>query len=77
MPESEHRKVVWESRVIVGIVAGGRVWSLATWSIVPLMFVGLPTIYGAWFVVFFGITQHAGMRENVLDHRLQQPAPCS
>ena len=69
VPESEHRKVIWESRVIVGIVAGVAVWSLATWSIVPLMFVGLPTIYGAWFVVFFGITQHAGMRENVLDHR--------
>lgn len=69
IPATEHRLVVWESRVFVGIVAGVVVWSLAIWSIVPLMFVGLPTIYGAWLVVFFGITQHAGMAENVLDHR--------
>jgi nitrite reductase/ring-hydroxylating ferredoxin subunit len=52
----------------VGVVAVAA-WCLAIWSIVPLMFIGLPTIYGAWLVVFFGITQHAGMRENVLDHR--------
>lgn len=69
VPATEHRRVVWESRIMVAVVAAVAVWSLVTWSIVPLMFVGLPTIYGAWLVVFFGITQHAGMRENVLDHR--------
>jgi fatty acid desaturase len=30
----------------------------------------LPTMYGAWMQVYFGITQHAGLAENVLDHRL-------
>jgi fatty acid desaturase/nitrite reductase/ring-hydroxylating ferredoxin subunit len=69
VPTTEYRRVVWESRVMVGIVIAVAAWSLATWSIVPLMFIGLPTIYGAWLVVFFGITQHAGMHENVLDHR--------
>lgn len=69
VPESEHRLVIRESRWFVGIVAAAAIWSLVSWSIVPLMFIGLPTIYGAWLVVFFGITQHAGMRENVLDHR--------
>ncbi len=69
VPESEHRRVVWESRVMVGIVTGAALWSFVAWTPLPLMFIGLPTIYGAWLVVFFGITQHAGMRENVLDHR--------
>ena len=69
VPVTEHRRVVWESRIMVAVVAAVAAWSLVTWSIVPLMFVGLPTIYGGWLVVFFGITQHAGMRENVLDHR--------
>lgn len=69
VPDNEHRRVVWESRVIVGVVAAFAIWSVLSWSVVPLMFVGLPTIYGAWLVVFFGITQHAGMHENVLDHR--------
>ena len=36
-----------------------------------MMLVGvLPTIYGGWFVIFMGMTQHAGLAENVLDHRL-------
>ena len=39
-------------------------------SIVPLLFVGLPSFYGVWLAVFFGLTQHAGLREDVLDHRL-------
>jgi fatty acid desaturase/nitrite reductase/ring-hydroxylating ferredoxin subunit len=69
VPENEHRKVVWESRVMVGIVAGAAVWSLAAWTPLPILFIGGPSIYGAWLMVFFGITQHAGLRENVLDHR--------
>ena len=69
VPESEYGRVIRESRVIVAVNVGFAVWSLVSWSIVPLMFVGLPTLYGGWLVVFFGITQHAGMRENVLDHR--------
>ncbi len=69
VPDTELRRVVWESRVFVGIVAASAFASLWWWSVVPLLFVGLPTIYGAWLMVFFGITQHAGMRENVLDHR--------
>lgn len=70
VPTTELRRVVWESRIFVGIVAAVAVWSVAAWSIVPLLFIGLPTIYGAWLMVFFGITQHAGLREDVLDHRL-------
>ena len=34
------------------------------------MFIVLPNIYGAWLTVIYGLTQHAGLAENVLDHRL-------
>ena len=34
------------------------------------MFIGLPSFYGAWLYLAFGLTQHAGMAEDVLDHRL-------
>jgi len=34
------------------------------------MLIGLPSFYGAWLLVIFGLTQHAGLAENVLDHRL-------
>jgi Na+-transporting NADH:ubiquinone oxidoreductase subunit F len=70
VPENELRKVVWEARLFVAITAGVVAWAIAIQSILPLLFFGLPTIYGAWLMVFFGITQHAGMREDVLDHRL-------
>ena len=44
--------------------------ALATWSILPLMYVGLPSFYGAWLYLLTGYTQHAGLAEDVLDHRL-------
>jgi fatty acid desaturase len=34
------------------------------------MVVGLPSFYGGFLAVFFGLTQHAGLAEDVLDHRL-------
>ena len=69
VPENEHPKIVWESRIMVAIVAGAAIWSLVAWTPLPILFIGGPSIYGAWLMVFFGITQHAGLRENMLDHR--------
>ncbi|MDA8746874.1 fatty acid desaturase, partial [Litoreibacter sp.] len=43
---------------------------VASWSILPLMIIGLPRLYGAWHHVLTGVLQHAGLAENVLDHRL-------
>ena len=34
------------------------------------MYIGLPNLYGAWLMPIYGYTQHAGLAENVLDHRL-------
>jgi MocE subfamily Rieske [2Fe-2S] domain protein len=34
------------------------------------MFIGLPSIYGAWLMPIYSLTQHAGLAENVLDHRI-------
>ncbi len=69
IPEDELPKLKWESRVYIAVLAGVAVWCVAVGSIVPALFIGLPTFYGAWLVVFFGILQHAGLREDVLDHR--------
>ncbi|MDE0216299.1 MAG: fatty acid desaturase, partial [bacterium] len=70
IPADELPKLRWESWAYIAILSGATAWSLAAWTIVPLLYVGLPTIYGAWLMVFFAITQHAGLREDVLDHRL-------
>ena len=70
VPEHEVRRVVWEARLFVAVLGGTVLWSVASRSVVPLLFIGLPTFLGSWLVVFFGATQHAGLREDVTDHRL-------
>ena len=70
IPDSEFGKVVREARiwcVIYAAVIGVCVWS---GSVMPLFFIGLPSFFGAWLSLFFGLTQHSGLPENVLDHRL-------
>ncbi len=70
IPEQEQWKVYLVARIWLVILAGVAIWSLAAWSIVPLMFVGLPTFYGGWLHGMFAITQHVGLAEDVVDHRL-------
>ncbi|MGH1487978.1 MAG: fatty acid desaturase [Acidimicrobiales bacterium] len=70
IPASEQRRLIWEDRIIVAINLAAVAWSLIAWTPLPVLLVGLPTMYGAWLVVFFGLTQHAGLQEDVLDHRL-------
>lgn len=69
VPRSEFRKVIWEARAFLAINLFCVAASLIILSPFPILLIGLPTIYGAWLFVFFGLTQHAGLQENVLDHR--------
>jgi fatty acid desaturase len=70
IPDYDFPRVVWEARGHVAVYAAVFALAAATGSILPLMYVGLPSFYGAWFYVLTGLTQHAGLAENVLDHRL-------
>lgn len=70
IPESEFGKLYLRARIYLAIYLGVVVLAIATRSILPLLFIGLPNIYGAWLMVVYGLTQHAGLAENVLDHRL-------
>ena len=69
VPETERWKVFLEARLQALLLT--VVWAVAIKSWLPLMLVGLPTFFGAWLdVVVFGYTQHAGLAEDVIDHRL-------
>jgi fatty acid desaturase len=70
IPESERPKVYRNARIYLLIYAAVIGTALATRSFLPLMLIGLPSFYGAWLMVVFGLTQHAGLAEDVLDHRL-------
>jgi fatty acid desaturase len=70
IPESERSKVYRIARIWLAIYVATIATSVLTGSLLPLMFIGGPRIYGTFMHVVYGLTQHAGMGENVLDHRL-------
>jgi MocE subfamily Rieske [2Fe-2S] domain protein len=70
IPESEYGKVILRARVYAFIYIGVIALAIGMHSILPLMFIGLPNLYGTWLMPIYGNTQHAGLAENVLDHRL-------
>ncbi len=70
IPASEQRKVFFKARIYLLIYAAVAGTAIFSGSILPLMFIGLPNLYGAWLMPVYGATQHAGLAENVLDHRL-------
>jgi fatty acid desaturase len=70
IPENEWPKTVFAARVHVTIYLTALVVALAMQSWLPLMLIGLPRVYGSWHMVMCGHLQHAGLADNVLDHRL-------
>jgi fatty acid desaturase len=70
IPASEWSKTIFAARVHMAIYVAAVVTALATRSFLPLMLIGLPRIYGCWHMVLCGHLQHAGLADNVLDHRL-------
>lgn len=70
LPKSEYSKVFFKARIYVLIYAVVILTAIGTQSLLPLMYVGFPTLLGSWLMVVYGTTQHAGLAENVLDHRL-------
>ncbi len=70
IPASEQPKVIRIARIWTAIYAVAIALALAMGSILPLMVVGLPRLYGAWHHVMTGLLQHGGLADNVNDHRL-------
>jgi Na+-transporting NADH:ubiquinone oxidoreductase subunit F len=70
IPESEFPKVFRKARIYVALYAIVIAVAIRTQSILPLLLVGMTNFFGTWLLVTYGYTQHAGLAENVLDHRL-------
>jgi len=70
VPAQERHRVFRTARVwcvIYGLTIAAIV---VTHSVVPFLLIGGPRIYGVYLLQVYALTQHAGMGENVLDHRL-------
>jgi fatty acid desaturase len=70
VPEMEHARVFRTARIWLIIYTLVAAYSIRIHSMLPWMFIGLPTLYGSWLQFYFGITQHTGLAEDTLDHRL-------
>jgi fatty acid desaturase len=70
VPESDWGKVRTVGIVYVAIYAVTILAAILWGSILPLMVIGLPRMYGAWHHVMCGLLQHGGLADNVIDHRL-------
>lgn len=70
VPESERHKVMSTARAWISIFVAVGVVAYAMSSILPVMLVGGPVIYGSWHYIMTGLLQHTGMADNVIDHRL-------
>ena len=70
IPETEFPKVFRKARIYVALYAVVIGLAIKTGSILPLLLVGFTNLFGSWLLVTYGYTQHAGLAENVLDHRL-------
>jgi len=70
IPESEFPKIHMRARIYVLIYAAVIALSLYLGSWLPILLVGGCNLFGTWLMPIYGYTQHAGLAENVLDHRL-------
>lgn len=70
IPGTEYRKTFREARVYLLIILAVIGICVYTKSLLPAMLVFLPSFYGSIMILLFGLTQHLGLYEDVLDHRL-------
>ncbi|MBG6210851.1 fatty acid desaturase [Labrenzia sp. EL_126] len=68
--EADRQKAYRISRIHLTILIAVTGLSAGLQSWLPLMLVGLPTFYGSWLHHILATTQHAGLAEDVPDHRM-------
>lgn len=68
--EADRSKAFWASRVHLAIYLGVIGLSVVMQSWLPVMLVGLPSFYGSWLHHLLASTQHAGLAEDIPDHRM-------
>ena len=70
VPEPERRKVYRTARLHLAVYLAAVALAIGFGTWLPVVLIGGPRLYGAFMLQVYGVTQHAGMGENVVDHRL-------
>ena len=69
VPEKEIKKIVNSSRLYVGFWLLVILSSVLLQSWLPIIMIILPPFYGNTILMLLGMTQHAGLADNIKDHR--------
>ena len=70
IPETAWKRAIHVARWHMTIYAGTLALALHFPSWLPVVMIGLPRLYGAWHGILTGLLQHAGLADDVTDHRL-------
>jgi fatty acid desaturase len=70
VPPSERSQVYRRARIWLLIYALTIASAVVLHSWIPVLLIGGPQFYGCFLERIYSFTQHSGMGENVLDHRL-------
>ena len=70
IPDSERPKALFWARCHIAVYAATVLLAIGLQSVLPLMLIGGPRIYGCWHMYMTGLIQHGGLAEDVVDHRL-------
>jgi len=70
IPESEFRKLARNARLYLAIYAAVITAAIVWRSWLPIFLFVVPQFFGTWLMIIQNTPQHAGLAENVLDHRL-------
>jgi fatty acid desaturase len=70
VPPNEMGKVFWSSRFTVFVHLAVIALAIVLHSWLPILLFSLPRLYGGSLIWLLILAQHAGLAEDVLDHRL-------
>ena len=70
VPDHAHKQAFIVARIWLCIYVATGLATFSLQSIIPVLLIGGPRIYGAWHFNITGFLQHGGLRDNVTDHRL-------
>ncbi len=70
VPPSDYSKMFWAARSVLFLHLAVIALAIVLHSWLPVLLFTLPRFYGAALLFIFALTQHAGLAENVNDHRL-------
>ena len=69
IPLVARHRTIRSSRIYLLIMLAVIAYAVVSRSFLPILFVWTPRFYGGWLHQLCGLTQHAGLAENVYDHR--------